>query len=69
MYIVNKFEMVISFKVKTKIYCDVCIILDVPVMYRNARLLCHSECACLHKTVNMVKGDMVVFFAKSNETI
>ena len=30
--------------------------------YRNASVLCQSECACLHKTVNMV-----VFFVKNNE--
>jgi len=29
---------------------------------RNASVLCQSECACLHKTVNMV-----VSFVKSNE--
>ena len=38
------------------------IILDFPITYRNATVLCQSECACLHKTVNMV-----VFFVKSNE--
>ena len=36
--------------------------LDFPISYRNASVLCQSECACLHKTVNMV-----VFFVKSNE--
>ena len=36
--------------------------LDFPITYRNAAVLCHSECACLHKTVNMV-----VFVVKSNE--
>ena len=30
--------------------------------YRNASVLCQSECAFLHKTVNTV-----VFFVKSNE--
>jgi len=29
---------------------------------RNASVLCQSECACLHKPVNMV-----VFFVKGNE--
>ena len=38
------------------------IILDFPITYRNASVLCQSECACLHKTVNIV-----VFFVKSNE--
>ena len=32
------------------------------ITYRNASVLCQSECACLHKTVNTV-----VFFVKSNE--
>ena len=36
--------------------------LDFPMTYRNASVLCQSECACLHKTVNMV-----VFLVKSNE--
>jgi len=31
------------------------------ITYRNASVLGQSECACLHKTVNMV-----VFFVKSN---
>ena len=44
------------------IYIHVHIILDVPITYRNASVLCQSEYACLHKTVNMV-----VFFVKSNE--
>ena len=43
-------------------YFHVYIILDVPITYKNASVLCQSECACLHKTVNMV-----VFFVKSNE--
>ena len=30
------------------------IILDLPITYRKASALCQSECACLHKTVNMV---------------
>ena len=33
-----------------------------PITYRNASVLCQSEWACLHKTVNIV-----VFFVKSNE--
>jgi len=43
-------------------YFHVNIILDFPVTYKNASVLCQSECACLHKTINMV-----VFFVKSNE--
>jgi len=44
------------------IYFHVYIILDFPITNKNASLLCQSEWACLHKTVNMV-----VFFVKSNE--
>jgi len=47
---------------RTIIYFYVYIILDFPIAYRNASVLCQSECACLHKSVNMV-----VFFVKSNE--
>ena len=47
---------------RTIIYVHVYIILDFPITYRNALVLCQSECACLHKTVNMV-----VTFVKSNE--
>ena len=47
---------------RTIIYFNVYIILDFPITYRNASLLCQSDWACLHKTVNMV-----FFFVKSNE--
>jgi len=47
---------------RTKIYFHVYIILDFPFTYRNASVLCQSECTYLHKTVNIV-----VFFIKSNE--
>ena len=47
---------------RTIIYIHVYIILDFPITYRNAPVLCQSECACLLKTVNMV-----VFLVKSNE--
>ena len=47
---------------RTPIYFHVYIILDFLITYRNVSVLCQSECACLHKTVNMV-----VFFVKSNE--
>ena len=47
---------------RTMIYVHVYIILDFPITYRNASVLCQSECACLHKTVNRV-----VSFVKSNE--
>ena len=46
----------------TIIYFYVYIILDFPITYRNASVLCQSECSCLYKTVNVV-----VFFVKSNE--
>ena len=44
------------------IYFNVYIILDFPITYRNDSVICQLECACLHKTVNMV-----VLFVKSNE--
>jgi len=50
---------------RTIIYFHVYIILDIillSITYKNASVLCQSECACLHKTVNMV-----VFLVKSNE--
>jgi len=47
---------------RTPIYFHVYIILDFPITYKNASVLCQSESTCLHKTVNMV-----VFFVKSNE--
>jgi len=34
----------------------------LPFGYRTAPVLCQLECACLHKTLNMV-----VVFVKSNE--
>jgi len=46
----------------TIIYFHVYIILDLPITKRNASVLCQSECACRHKTVNML-----VFVLKSNE--
>ena len=50
------FEIVFTFNVK-----DINI-LDFPITFRNASVLCQSECICLHKTVNMA-----VFLVKSNE--
>jgi len=47
---------------RTIIYFHVYIIFDFPITFRNDSVLCQSECACLHKTVNMV-----VFIVKSNE--
>ena len=36
------------------IYVHVYIIIDFPITYRNDSVPCKSECAFLHKTVNMV---------------
>ena len=47
---------------RTPIYFHVNITLYFPITCRDASVLCQSECACLHETVNMV-----VFFVKSNE--
>jgi len=47
---------------RTPIYFHANIILDFPITYRNASVICQSVCACLHKTVNIV-----VFFVRSNE--
>jgi len=47
---------------RTKVYVHVYLISDFPITYRNASVLCQSECACRHKTVNMI-----VFFLKMME--
>jgi len=47
---------------RTPIYFHVNITLYFPITCRDASVLCQSECACLHETVNMV-----VFFVKSNQ--
>ena len=49
---------------RTIIYFHFYIILDFPITYRNASVLCQSECTCLHKTVTK---RLLVFFVKSNE--
>jgi len=59
----NMFEIVCFLMLKTLINVDVYIILDFPITYRNDSVLCQSECACLHQTINMV-----VFFIKFNGT-
>jgi len=46
----------------TIVYVHVNILLDFPITYRNVYELSHSECACLHQTVNIA-----VFFTKNNE--
>jgi len=41
---------------RTNIYVHINILLDFPITYKkNASVLCQSEWACLHQTVNMVK--------------
>jgi len=49
---------------RTIMYFQVNIILEFPITIRNTSVLCQSESACLHKTLNMV-----VFCVKSNENI
>jgi len=44
---------------RTIIYVHVNIVLDFPITYNNASVLCQKECACLHQKVNIV-----VFFIK-----
>jgi len=46
----------------TLIYFHVYIILDFPITYRSASVLCQTECPCLHEAVNMV-----VFFLKNDK--
>ena len=59
------FEIVFPFNVKAIICFHCYMILDFPITYGNASVLCQSECAFLHKTGN--KKVMVIFFVKSNE--
>jgi len=47
---------------RTIIYLHVNIVLDFHITHRNGSMFCQSECARLHKTVNMV-----VCFVKSNK--
>ena len=42
---------------RTIIYFHVYLILDFPIIYRNASVFCQSECACLHQTVNLLKNN------------
>ena len=39
---------------RTIVVFHVYIMLGYPITYINPSVLCQSECACLHKTVNMV---------------
>jgi len=48
---------------RTIIYFHVYIILDFLITYKNASVLCQSECSYLQKTVYMV-----VFVVKRNES-
>ena len=57
--IVKQLELVFPINVKSN---TITILLDFPITYRNASVLCQSECACLHKTLKMA-----VFFVKSHE--
>jgi len=59
MYIVKSKKLCFPSMLRTIIYFHVYIIFGFPITYRNAAVLCQSECACLHKTVNMV-----VFYIK-----
>jgi len=61
-FIVNKFDIVFSFYVKDNNIFPCYILLDFPITYINASVLCQTECACLHQIVNMV-----VFFVNCNE--
>ena len=47
---------------RTIVYFHVYIILDLPITYRNASVLC--QCTCLHIAVNMI-----AFYVKRNENI
>ena len=63
--ILRKFEIVVPLMSRAIIYVRVNVILDFPITYRNATMsimICQSQCASLHKTVNMV-----VFFVKSKK--
>ena len=62
MFIENSFKFWFSLMSRTTKHFHVNIISDFTNTCRNASVLCQSECACLHKTVNMV-----AFFVKSNE--
>jgi len=52
MYIVERFEIVLSFNVNDNNIVHVYIIQDVPIRYRHASVFCQSDYAFLHKTVN-----------------
>ena len=62
MLIVKKFKTLFFFYVKDNNIFPCLHNIYFPITYRNASVFCQSECACLHKTANMV-----VFFVKSNE--
>ena len=62
MFIENSFKFWFSLMSRTTKHFHVNIISDFTNTCRNASVLYQSECACLHKTVNMV-----AVFVKSNE--
>ena len=57
--VVKKLKLRFPLMAMTIIYLHVYILLDFPMTYRNASVICQSELAYRHKTVNMV-----VFFVK-----
>ena len=53
MYEVKMLQIVFSFNVKDNNICP-CLHNNETLLYRNDSVMCQSECASLHKTVNMV---------------
>ena len=54
LYIVQMFKIVFSFKVKDNNIVQCLQILDIPITYRNASVLCQSDSAGLHEAVNII---------------
>jgi len=54
LYIVQMFKIVFSFKVKDNNIVQCLQILDIPITYRNASVLCQSDYAGLHEAVNII---------------
>jgi len=52
--IVKSLKLCFPLMSRTIIHAHVNIIIDFPITYRNASVLCQSECPCLHKTINIV---------------
>jgi len=57
-------KLYIRYSSSTIIFVHVYIISVIPITYRNSSVRGHSECACLHHTVNIV-----VFFTKTTTTM